>query len=320
MNTDQYTDMENTKYTVKDSGSREEFTTGSVRDTRVGKGRFDLIPPYAERLLALHFEAGASKYGDNNWLKGQPLMRYVDSLRRHMNEVLTGKMDEDHMVSVIWNAIALVETREMIRRGILPQELNNIPLGQCWTSQVDETALPRNEEPRNEEPRNEEPRNEEPISKELTDLFNGVCKDEEPDEHIPEEGEPWEMFTMTILIKGFNGETDRSLPKAKLRFFKRFFRDEVTPRLLIDKAYATFQSGQKILLDMLDAFDGENTPESIQHFHDTVRDVLTDNVVEMFRPLIGENFGGSLDCNLLGDIFNKIIDLTILSISKEESQ
>ena len=32
---------------VLDSGSREEFDTGSVRDTRAGKGRFDLLPRVA---------------------------------------------------------------------------------------------------------------------------------------------------------------------------------------------------------------------------------------------------------------------------------
>lgn len=32
---------------IKDSGKREEFATGSRRDTREGKGRFDLLPPFA---------------------------------------------------------------------------------------------------------------------------------------------------------------------------------------------------------------------------------------------------------------------------------
>ena len=56
--------------TVMDSGERQEFSTGSVRDTRKGKGRFDLLPPKAIRRLAVHFESGAIKYGDRNWEKG----------------------------------------------------------------------------------------------------------------------------------------------------------------------------------------------------------------------------------------------------------
>jgi len=32
---------------VRDSGKREEFDTGSRRDTRQGKGRYDLLSPIA---------------------------------------------------------------------------------------------------------------------------------------------------------------------------------------------------------------------------------------------------------------------------------
>ena len=46
---------------VNDSGSRQKFETGSVRDSRSGKGRYDLLPPYALKRLAQHFENGANK-------------------------------------------------------------------------------------------------------------------------------------------------------------------------------------------------------------------------------------------------------------------
>lgn len=39
-------------YETKDSGQREEFATGSRRDTREGKGRFDLIPWEVIRRMA----------------------------------------------------------------------------------------------------------------------------------------------------------------------------------------------------------------------------------------------------------------------------
>ena len=51
---------------VKDSGVREEFKTGSKRDTNVGKGRYDLLPFYAIHRLAKVYENGSNKYGDNN--------------------------------------------------------------------------------------------------------------------------------------------------------------------------------------------------------------------------------------------------------------
>jgi hypothetical protein len=112
---------------VKDSGERQEFSTGARRDTQTGKGRFDLLPVNAMFRLAKHFENGAVKYGDSNWLKGIPLSRYLDSLLRHAFKVAGGLEDEDHLSAVIWNACCLLETQELIRQGKLPKELDNLP-------------------------------------------------------------------------------------------------------------------------------------------------------------------------------------------------
>ncbi len=112
---------------VKDSGKRQEFLTGSKRDTQDGKGRYDLISPISLRRLARHFENGAKKYGDRNWELGQPLTRYLDSAIRHIYCYLEGKKDEDHAIAGAWNLLALVHTEEMIRRGLLPKELNDLP-------------------------------------------------------------------------------------------------------------------------------------------------------------------------------------------------
>jgi len=111
---------------VKDSGERQEFETGSKRDTRDGKGRFDLIPPYALTRLARHYENGAKKYGDRNWEKGQPLARYLDSMIRHAYKFLGGSREEDHLAAVAWNALAYIETENRINQGILPKELDDI--------------------------------------------------------------------------------------------------------------------------------------------------------------------------------------------------
>lgn len=112
---------------VKDSGKRQEFLTGSRRDTQDGKGRYDLISPISLQRLAKHFENGAKKYGDRNWELGQPLTRYLDSAIRHIYCYLEGKRDEDHAIAGAWNLLALVHTEEMIRRGLLPKELNDLP-------------------------------------------------------------------------------------------------------------------------------------------------------------------------------------------------
>ncbi len=117
------------KPTIKDSGKRQEFNTGSVRDTREGKGRYDLLPTRALARVAKHFEAGALKYGDGNWLKGQPLSRYMDSALRHAFAHLEGKRDEPHLDAAIWNLLALSETMERVKAGMLPQCLNDMVEG-----------------------------------------------------------------------------------------------------------------------------------------------------------------------------------------------
>lgn len=112
---------------VIDSGAREEFNTGSRRDTRVGKGRYDLISPIFLRRLALHLENGARKYGERNWEKGQPLMRYLDSAMRHIQKYMMGHRDEDHMTAAAWNLQAFIHTEAMIANGKLGKELDDRP-------------------------------------------------------------------------------------------------------------------------------------------------------------------------------------------------
>jgi len=112
---------------VKDSGKRQDFVTGSRRDTNEGKPRYDLISPIALYRLAMHTANGAVKYGDRNWEKGQPLNRYIESLERHLQRLKIGLVDEDHASAIMWNIMALMHTKTMIESGVLPKELNDLP-------------------------------------------------------------------------------------------------------------------------------------------------------------------------------------------------
>ena len=111
---------------VKDSGKRQEFATGSKRDTQTGKGRYVLISTLGLKRLAKHYENGSAKYGDRNWEKGQPLARYLDSCGRHLQQVIDGRTDEDHAAAVAWNIFAFIHTLEMVKAGVLPKEMNDM--------------------------------------------------------------------------------------------------------------------------------------------------------------------------------------------------
>ena len=78
---------------LPDTGSRSKFTTGAVRDASEGKGIPSLIPIEALRAVSKRFEDGATKYGRDNWKKGIPLSRYVDSLYRHLWQLMEGDTD-----------------------------------------------------------------------------------------------------------------------------------------------------------------------------------------------------------------------------------
>lgn len=96
----------------KDSGERQYFETGAVRDIQTGKGRFDLISPVGERRLAVRYEEGAKKYGDRNWQKGIPIGRCLDSAKRHINEYLAGDISEDHLAAAAWNIFTAMDMEE----------------------------------------------------------------------------------------------------------------------------------------------------------------------------------------------------------------
>lgn len=111
---------------LPDSGSRSEFDTGAVRDAMIGKGFPSCIPTEALRAVSRRFEDGATKYGRDNWRKGIPLSRYIDSLYRHLWAYMDRDTTEDHAGAIIWNAMCLVETSAMIDRGELPEELDDL--------------------------------------------------------------------------------------------------------------------------------------------------------------------------------------------------
>ena len=139
---------------ILDSGSRQEFETGAVRDIQEGKGRCDLLPldvvtpnivlshvlarindfkdtgetrylvsalesfcvdsewgaPTMLLEVSKQFEDGAKKYGENNWQKGIPTKRYIDSAIRHYLKWTRGDDDEPHDRAFCWNIIACLWT------------------------------------------------------------------------------------------------------------------------------------------------------------------------------------------------------------------
>lgn len=101
------------EYETKDSGKREEYDSGMVRDTQENKPRFDLVIPigikYDESLLyrwAMLMERGMAKYGYRNWENAnseEEMIRFKQSAFRHFIQWFQGEQDEDHAAAVLFN-------------------------------------------------------------------------------------------------------------------------------------------------------------------------------------------------------------------------
>lgn len=101
------------EFVTKDSGKREEFDSGMVRDTQDGKARPDLLfpagVPYSDQFIirvAELLQRGAIKYSERNWesAEGQAeLDRFKASAFRHFLQWYCGETDEDHLAAVVFN-------------------------------------------------------------------------------------------------------------------------------------------------------------------------------------------------------------------------
>lgn len=60
--------------------------------------------------VAIHFEDGCKKYGENNWRKGIPAHCYIDSAVRHYLKFLRGDTDERHDRAFVWNILCCIWT------------------------------------------------------------------------------------------------------------------------------------------------------------------------------------------------------------------
>ena len=107
---------------VRFSGVKDEFPTGATRDQGEGKGRYDLISPLFLKRMARVLEEGAKNHGANNWKKGLPYSRTIDSVLRHTNQFREGLIDEDHLAHAAVNIMFLLHFEEEGRS----KELNDL--------------------------------------------------------------------------------------------------------------------------------------------------------------------------------------------------
>jgi hypothetical protein len=107
------------EFEIKDSGERQEFDSGMVRDTTEGKIDYLLAldGPMFKR-YAIHLTKGAKKYAKRNWMQARgeaELERFKESALRHFLQWLAGDTDEDHAAAVIFNINGAEYVKEKMR-------------------------------------------------------------------------------------------------------------------------------------------------------------------------------------------------------------
>jgi len=117
-----------TAFVIKDSGKRQEFSGGMVRDTQEGKIDWwrVRIGPMLKR-WAIHMTKGATKYpdittGTPNWTLAageEELFRFKASADRHFAQWMNGDVDEDHAAAVMFN----VNGAEYVREKMIEEKM-----------------------------------------------------------------------------------------------------------------------------------------------------------------------------------------------------
>ena len=114
---DECTGQANT-FITKDSGKRQEFSTGMVRDVQDDKPRYDLIDRSFLKRWADLMARGAKKYGEENWRQAATqaeLKRFEASATRHLFQWLDGDRTEDHAAAVAFNLAGAEMVREKLK-------------------------------------------------------------------------------------------------------------------------------------------------------------------------------------------------------------
>ena len=114
------------KYETKDSGQREQYSTGMVRDSAGKMLRPDLVDQALLKRWAELMGRGALKYGERNWEKAATqveLDRFRASAYRHFFQWYNGlESTEDHAAAVCFNLAGAEMVKNKLNEQLQPYD------------------------------------------------------------------------------------------------------------------------------------------------------------------------------------------------------
>jgi len=118
---------------LDDKGKRINYGQGKgIREPTDGKGDMYSLPPAAILRLSKHYELGAKKYCQRNYMKGIPVSRFMDSTLRHIFKYLDGADDEDHLSAAAFNILGAMQ---MELRNAEMQDVEERAGKNIWTGE-----------------------------------------------------------------------------------------------------------------------------------------------------------------------------------------
>jgi hypothetical protein len=115
------------EWTTVETQAKDVFDTGYQRNSAEGKGAYEGLPWFALDRDAKLYERGGKIHGPDNWLKGAPFGRTLQSVIRHISQYMRGDREEDHLAAARWGLAAIMTYEELISRGVLPASLDDLP-------------------------------------------------------------------------------------------------------------------------------------------------------------------------------------------------
>ena len=100
-----------------------------LRPGLAGNGRFDLLPPGAERRVARVYERDAQQFGARDWERGDvPLSEFLNIARHAIARLHEGDTSDDWPARIVWAMYGFMTIQAKVAAGHLPAQLADVAL------------------------------------------------------------------------------------------------------------------------------------------------------------------------------------------------
>lgn len=105
-----------TKHGLKDSGERQTFDTGAMREPNLGRGRYDLISPIALREVAILYKRVDRKHCDE--------LNHLNLAIKSLQDFLEGSRTNNRLAVCAYHCFSLIKLKHLDRSELAESDLS----------------------------------------------------------------------------------------------------------------------------------------------------------------------------------------------------